>query len=34
MIAPRLITVGVDGSSGARSALVWAVNLAAVTQAS
>ncbi|WP_019875278.1 universal stress protein [Sporichthya polymorpha] len=33
MNAPRLITVGVDGSAGGRRALEWAVHLAAATGA-
>lgn len=33
MTAPRLITVGVDGSPGGRRALEWAVRLAAATGA-
>jgi nucleotide-binding universal stress UspA family protein len=33
MSAPRLITVGVDGSEGGRRALAWAVRLAAATGA-
>lgn len=33
MTAPRLITVGVDGSAGGRRALEWAVHLAIATDA-
>jgi nucleotide-binding universal stress UspA family protein len=33
MNAPRLITVGLDGSEGGRRALAWAVRLAAATGA-
>jgi nucleotide-binding universal stress UspA family protein len=33
MSAPRLITVGLDGSEGGRRALAWAVRLAAATGA-
>jgi nucleotide-binding universal stress UspA family protein len=33
MTAPRLITVGLDGSEGSRRALAWALRLAADTSA-